>query len=882
MPVSDLEQWLQRFDEIGVSSALLVKSLPTNGDIDLVGLYTACLKLCRPKIEIYGSHDIWPSRRTRIVNEWQLVALQGDIERLKEMYHSGKITEKLPKDNRKACPAHYIALSGNVSALQAALEIYNINSIEISFHQISDLKLLSYAALSGSVDMVKYVLSIGRGKIYPSKQYSDCAMASGNLSVIECIPEHMKLLNKVVAGFDGFNRILAAAVSTGSISQLDYALGFSERLTVSPLKKIDPNFLDEKLLLSAALSGSVAMLKHVLTRTKFVDCSDGCYSVSLKDFQPTGPQNLNMAHYAAYSGSVEMYQFVEESCDGLFPSLYDESNRTVLHCAGVSGSIPMLEYLIENTNLLSEKDANGYNVLHYVAHGYSELALRYLLQEYVHLVTMPDNRYSNILHYAAANQLEHVIQILIRHFPKLAAELWQPSSSGETPDSLASNAKMNPNPKVLLTRALAAATKTAISDPNWQMSANLINAFSSTWQQVIYLDDSLLNSTDEIAALKNNKHLNRICRHHLQALSSVQSLCRLDTTDQCISFSLLEDLLDRAQAVHDHLNCHTGLFRKRQYSKLYNTLKEFLVIAKIKEPSRLELSADAILALLSIVDCHQRHGNRNDVYDVDRIVLMKLSLTSSVKQFVDDGKRSPMPRLTTDNCAAPYEEMLAAHKRLQESPSYVKNPIVSGTLYYIGYLSKNIDTVVGLTLSMYAPFYFGLESNVNSLCLQKRHVNYPDASSYRNELLALLTDLFSAFRYSMHLGFQNVFFQQLTVGDSLEDRILNAVAWTAQYNNLKSFEEVISAGVKKYIAYRRYVFDESESDASYVKPAREYIMHAYAHTACIPHATYAPNGKLTKAGVEAYLDAVLDYRIGEPPIANIEQTGFCRPRQKYH
>ncbi|MCD8543134.1 MAG: hypothetical protein LRY69_07185 [Gammaproteobacteria bacterium] len=101
--------------------------------------------------------------------------------------------------------------------------------------------------------------------------------------------------------------------------------------------------------------------------------------------------------------------------------------------------------------------------------------------------------------------------------------------------------------------------------------------------------------------------------------------------------------------------------------------------------------------------------------------------------------------------------------------------------------------------------------------------------------------------------------KKISQGFCFEGRTREALTWAALNSDIQSFDDTMAHYIhKEYLPYMMVMTEKSleelmiESDV-----INSFIMKRHKNDSCIPHETYAPDGKITLYGVKRYLKNIL-------------------------
>jgi ankyrin repeat protein len=288
--------------------------------------------------------------RSRLL-AWELLCLSGEIIAVEYALNKGQFTRET-KGFAGRNALHYATLSGSVEAMKYAISL----GIAADSRDNNGANALHYAALSGSVEAMKYAISLGIA-----------ADSHEN---------------------NGAN-VLHNAAQSGSVEAMKYAISLG--IAADSRDNNGRNALHD-----AALSGSVEAMKYAISLGLAADSRD--------------KNGRNALHYAALSGSVEAMKYAISL--GIAADSRENNGGNALHYAALSGSVEAMKYAISLGIAANSHENNGGNVLHNAALSGSVEAMKYAISLGI-AVDSRDNKGADALHYAAQNGLVETMKYAI-------------------------------------------------------------------------------------------------------------------------------------------------------------------------------------------------------------------------------------------------------------------------------------------------------------------------------------------------------------------------------------------------------------------------------------------------------------------------------------
>jgi len=180
-------------------------------------------------------------------------------------------------------------------------------------------------------------------------------------------------------------------------------------------------------------------------------------------------------------------------------------------------------------------------------------------------------------------------------------------------------------------------------------------------------------------------------------------------------------------------------------------------------------------------------------------------------------------------------------------------------------LITNEDEIVEHAVTNFRELYY-LTPN---LPLHTDHGPIADGPAYRKTLHRLIVNFFGAAELAHNAGRLNEFCGKISHAYCFEGRVAEAFAWASSLTEIVSFNDLMAHHIEEYLAYAHVMLKQTDEQACFLEPACEFIMKRYKNMPCAIDINYAPNGKVTRANVNAYLKDIVNYN-SKQPIIEIE------------
>jgi ankyrin repeat protein len=339
--------------------------------------------------------------RFKVNKLWELYCLSGQKELIKELIDRNIITNVNDTYNQVgAMPLHYAALSGSVEALKYVITTLGADKLARDNFGRS---IVHYAALSHSNTVWGY--TVNTLKMDPSAKDNEGQMASHYRDLVPVSSEQVLVRNGNM-GKEAWEEI----IRRGCVKSLKCILETQQTMEVLLPSRRFSFFGSLKamksLFLLVGTTGSVEMieaikylLEHPQIKEKSVRRSILCSLLQgvlrsgsvaalkhvleiskIREYAIEKPliQGIHIMCWVARSGSVAAFEYVS-SIPEIYDSLPREDKKEALFYAARSGSVPMLKYLLEGRGMDPfVQSNNGDNVFDIATSGNSIEAVLYL------------------------------------------------------------------------------------------------------------------------------------------------------------------------------------------------------------------------------------------------------------------------------------------------------------------------------------------------------------------------------------------------------------------------------------------------------------------------------------------------------------------------
>ena len=325
----------------------------------------------------------------------------GSVELVK--YLISKRCDVQDKDSNRHSVLYKACKVGRLQLVQYLVESY---PDLLSIRDIEERSPFIVAGFSGSVELVKYLISKGcdisdMGGDGETILYQTCEQGQLELTqyLVETYPDVLTIRYKkgrspfLVAGFSGSvelvkylvfkgcdvldkdsNRhsVLYKACNEGWLTLVQYLVEtYPDLLKIRYKEGISP-------ILVAGLSGSVELVQYLISK--------GCDKFDKDSLGRT------VLHKACQEGKLELVQYLVENYPDML-TIRDKEGQSPLLVIGYSGSVELVKYLISKGFAVYDKDNDGRNLLQLQIACYNgKLELvQYLVESYPDMLTIRDN-----------------------------------------------------------------------------------------------------------------------------------------------------------------------------------------------------------------------------------------------------------------------------------------------------------------------------------------------------------------------------------------------------------------------------------------------------------------------------------------------------------
>ena len=326
------------------------------------------------------------------------------------------------KDNNGSTILHKACNKGNFELVSYLIDTYpDILTVRDDTRQSPLLD----AGFSGSVDLVKYLISKGFGVLDSDNEGRTVlhkACQEGKLQLVQYLIEKFSTLLAIkdVAGKSSFlnagysgsvelvkymidsgcdvydmdnngMNVLHCACQEGNVELVQYFIDeFSDMLKIRDKTGQSP-------FLTSGFSGSVELVKYLISR--------GC------DVYDKDNDGRTVLHKVCQEGHIELVQYIVENYPDML-KIRDKVGLTSLIITGLSGSVDLMKYFMSRGCDIYEKDNDGWTVLHIACErGHLEL-VRYLVENFPGLLKVRNKRRQSPLKLAESSSSLHVVEYL--------------------------------------------------------------------------------------------------------------------------------------------------------------------------------------------------------------------------------------------------------------------------------------------------------------------------------------------------------------------------------------------------------------------------------------------------------------------------------------
>ena len=301
-----------------------------------------------------------------------------------------------------------ICLSGNLELLKHVLMSHNT---DISKVIQSNPCLLEYAAYSGSLELVQYMLNNGAKKCSHLVWW---AASSGSYEMMKYLLDmHCDLTESKTLScgtmldlhHDNWNEAVGACYS-GNIELVRYLFETKpDLLNADTTTKVTAVHL-------SAFSGSLEILNFLETLT---------------DISVTDQDNRTVLHYACEEGEDRFVKYIVNRYPDML-TIRDKTGKSPFLRTGFSGSVELVKYLMSRGCDVYDKDSSGGTVLHNACEEGKLELVQYLLDNYPNMLTITDKTgQSPFLLSGFSGSVE-----LVKYLISRGCDVYDKGSSGRT------------------------------------------------------------------------------------------------------------------------------------------------------------------------------------------------------------------------------------------------------------------------------------------------------------------------------------------------------------------------------------------------------------------------------------------------------------------
>ena len=365
--------------------------------------------------------DVLTMRDKELSSPFHVAGLSGSVELVKYLISKG--CEVMDKDNDGWTVLHYACKEGNTEVVQYLVENYP------ELLTMRDKELSSpfpVAGLSGSVELVKYLISKGcevMDKDNDGWTVLHQACNEGKLDLVQYLvdnyPEMLTIRDKsgqspfLVTGYscsvdlvtyliakgcdvmdmdnDG-ETILYNACKEGKLESVQYLVeNYPDLLKIK-------NKIGQSPFVVSGVSGSKELVKYLISR--------GC------DVMDKDNHERNILHITCNNGNLELAQYLA----GSFPNMLTNRDKWGLSSylfSGFSGSVELVKYLISRGCDVIDKDNNGETVLHNACKKRNFELVQYLVESYPDMLTIRNKEGQSPFHVAESSRSDELVNYLI-------------------------------------------------------------------------------------------------------------------------------------------------------------------------------------------------------------------------------------------------------------------------------------------------------------------------------------------------------------------------------------------------------------------------------------------------------------------------------------
>ena len=317
-------------------------------------------------------------------------AWSGDLELLQDLIENGSDVFRETKDGR--CCLHLAAERGHLKICRALLQNYNF---DVYARDFSGLSVLHHAAWGGDLELFEYLVENGSDIFSKIKDGGTClhlAAQNGQFKICKALLQKYNF--DIHATDDSSRTALHGAAWSGDLELLQYLIENGSDI-FSETKD------GRSCLHIAAERGHLKICRALLQNYNF-------------DIYARDDSGLYVSHHAAWSGDLELFQYLIEKGSDIF--IKTKNNSSCLHFAAKVGGLKICRAVLQNYNFdINARDDDGFTVLHSAAwSGDSEL-WQYLIENGSDIFSKTKNGRS-CLHIAAEQGHLKICRVLLENY----------------------------------------------------------------------------------------------------------------------------------------------------------------------------------------------------------------------------------------------------------------------------------------------------------------------------------------------------------------------------------------------------------------------------------------------------------------------------------
>ena len=317
-------------------------------------------------------------------------ALGGDLELFQYLIKNGSDVFSKTKNGRSCL--HIAAEEGHLRICRVLLQNYNFD-----VHERDDdgLAVLHNAALGGDLELFQYLIQNGSDVFSKTKDGRSClhlAAEAGHLKICRVLLQNHNF--DIHAIDDDMFTVMLRAACSDDLELLEYLIQNGSDI-FSKTKH------GGSCLHLAAESGHLKICKVLLQKYNF-------------DIHATDDSSWTVLHGAAWSGDLELLQYLIENGSDIFSETNDGSS--CLHLAAKRGHLKICRALLENYNLdMYARDDSGLYVLHHAAWSGDLELFQYLIEKGSDIFIKTKNN-SSCLHFAAKVGILKICKVVLQKY----------------------------------------------------------------------------------------------------------------------------------------------------------------------------------------------------------------------------------------------------------------------------------------------------------------------------------------------------------------------------------------------------------------------------------------------------------------------------------